>query len=153
MELEDWQMTGSNLILLIDTNQSNKLPIKHGVPQGSVLEALLFLIYINDLHNSIKYCKVRHFADDTNILISNKFPKLIQNYINFDLKNLCKRLRANKISLNSSKTELLIFRHPHKKIDYDFKIKMNGKKLYVYIKICQIFGSTNRCSLKFRQSY
>ena len=56
---------------------------------------------------------------------------LIRNYINFDLKNLCKWLRANKISLNSNKTKLLIFRHPNKKIDYDdFKIKMNGKKLY-----------------------
>ena len=117
--------------------KSNKLPMKHGVPQGSILGPLhLYIyiyiyIYINDLHNSIKYCKVRHFADDTNLLISNKSPKLIANYINFDLKNLCKWLRANKISLNSSKTQLLIFRHPNKKIDYDhFKIKMNGKKLY-----------------------
>ena len=49
---------------------------------------------------------------------------MIKNYINFDLKNLCNWLRANKI-------KLLIFRHPNKKIDYDdFKIKMNGKKLY-----------------------
>ena len=56
--------------------------------------------------------------------------KLIQNYINV-VKNLCKWFRANQISLNSSKTELLIFRHPNKKInDDDFKIKMNGKKLY-----------------------
>ena len=48
-----------------------------------------------------------------------------------DLKNLYKWLRANKISLNSSKTELLIFSLPNKKIDYDdFKIKMNVKKLY-----------------------
>ena len=62
-------------------------------------------------------------ADDTNLLISNKSPKFIQN-----LKNLCKWSRANKISISSSKTELLIFRHPNKKIDYDdFKIKMNGK--------------------------
>ena len=74
---------------------SHKLPMKHGVPQGSVLGPLLFLIYINDLHNSIKYCKVRHFADDTNLLINNKSPKLIQNYIDFHLKNLCKWLRAN----------------------------------------------------------
>ena len=89
----------------INGYESNKLPMKHGVPQGSVLGPLLFLIYIyiNDLHNSIKYCEVCHFADDTNLLIS-KSPKLIQNYINFDLKNLCKWLRANKISLNSSKT-------------------------------------------------
>ena len=57
-------------------------------------------------------------------------PKQIQKYINLDLKNLCKWLRANKISLNTSKTELLVFKHPNKIINYDFKIKMNGKKLY-----------------------
>ena len=73
----------------------------------------MFLIYINDLNSAIKYCRVQHFADDTN-LISNESPKQIQKYINLDLKNLCKWLRANKISLNTSKTELLVFKHPNK---------------------------------------
>ena len=109
---------------------SDKLIIKHGVPQGSVLGPLLFLVYINDLHKSIKYCTVRHFADDTNLLISSNSPKQLQSYLNSDLKCLCKWLRANKICLNTSKTELLIFRHPNKKPNYEFKIKMNGKKLY-----------------------
>ena len=50
--------------------------------------------------------------------------------MNLDLKNSCKWLRANKICLNASKTELLVFRHPNKNVNYEFKIKMNGKKLY-----------------------
>ena len=104
--------------------------MKHGVPQGSVLGPFLFLIYINDLHNSLKYCTVRHFVDDTHLLISDASPKKLQKYINLDLKQLCKWLRANKIPLIVSKTELLIFRHPLKKVNYEFKIKMNGKKLY-----------------------
>ena len=119
-------MTGSNLILVIpiERYESRKLPMKHGVPQGSVLGPLLSLIYINDLHNSIKYCKIRHFADDTNLLISIKSTKLIQNYINFDLKNYCKWLRVNKIC--AIKTELLIVRYPK----HNFKIKMDGKRFY-----------------------
>ena len=46
-----------------------------------------------------------------------------------DLRSLCNWLKANKISLNCGKTELLIFRHPNKQINYDLKIKINGKTL------------------------
>ena len=77
----------------INGYESNKVIMKHGVPQGSVLGPLLFLIYINDLNNAIKYCRVQHFSDNTNLLISNTSPKQIQKYINLDLKNLCKWLK------------------------------------------------------------
>ena len=51
--------------------------INCGVPQASVLGLLLFLLYINDLNQAIKLCKVHHFADDTNILcLSNSMKKL-----------------------------------------------------------------------------
>ena len=103
--------------------------MKYGVPQGSVLGPLLFLIYINDLHKALSYSKTRHFADDTSLIIVGDTLKKIQNQINIDLKLLCKWLKANKISLNASKTELLIFRDPRKKINFDLRIKVDGKKL------------------------
>ena len=99
----------------INGHDSREVDMLFGVPQGSVLGPLLFLIYINDLHKAIKYSKVRHFADDTNLLINNKSSKQLQKQLNMDLRNLCNWLKANKISLNANKTELLIFRHPNKK--------------------------------------
>ena len=101
-----------------------------GVPQGSVLEPLLFLIYINDLHVTIKHYKVHHFADDTKLLIINKSLKRLNKLLNIYLKNLTNWLNANKISLNVSKTELLIFKPKRKPLDFNMKIKLNGKRLY-----------------------
>ena len=87
---------------------SSTSSIASGVPQGSVLGPLLFLLYINDLHVAIKHCKVNHFADDTNLLIISKSLKRLNKLLNSDLKNLTNWLNTNKISLNVSKTELII---------------------------------------------
>ena len=114
----------------ISGQNSSLMEMKYGVPQGSVLGPLLFLIYINDLHQAIKYSKTRHFADDTNLLISNSSLKQLKKHLNKDLKTLTTWLKANKISLNASKTEFLLFRHPNKPVNYDLKIILDGHRIY-----------------------
>ena len=81
-----------------------------GVLQGSTLEPLLFLIYVNDLTDALEKSIVHHFADDTNLLYGNKNLSVISDVINSELKLVKDWLRANKVSLNESKTKLLLFR-------------------------------------------
>ena len=77
--------------------------VKFGVPQVSVLDLLLFLAYINDLNQALKFCKVHHFADDTNLIHFSKSVNRLNKYVNLDLKNLTYWLNANRISLNVKK--------------------------------------------------
>ena len=79
-----------------------------GVPQGSILGPLLFIIYINDLHAAIKFSETFHFADDTSLIYSNPSFKKLTKDINSDLRSLNEWLRANKLCLNVSKHYYLI---------------------------------------------
>ena len=89
-----------------------------------------FLIYINDIHNAIKFSQSFHFADDTCLLnIQNTISK-INISLNKDLKKLLFWLNANKIALNVSKTEVILFKTKHKHCDIDIRLKLCRKRLY-----------------------
>ena len=108
---------------------SNSQEITHGVLQGSVLRPLLFIIFINALNLSVTSSKVHYFADDTNLVLKNKSLKKTNSFINHDLALLVQWLRANKISLNTSKTEIVIFRPKHKVITKHLNFRVSGQKI------------------------
>ena len=85
--------------------------IKHGVPQGSVLGPLLFLLYINDISESSKVLKFFLFADDTTVYYADKFNENTENLLNTELSKVSNWLAANKLSLNVKKSNFLHFHH------------------------------------------
>ena len=76
------------------------------MPQGSVLECLFFLLFINDTHKSISHGTLRHFADDTKLLTADISLERINKYVNYNLKLINGWLEAKKICLSASKTDL-----------------------------------------------
>ena len=129
----DWfksYLSNRSQYVSINGYESGLVALNCGVPQGSVLGPLLFLLYINDLNQAIKFCKVYHFADDTSLLCLSNCIKKLNKLVNADLKHLVNSLNANKISLNVKKTEMVIFKSKQKKFEGDLKIKLCGKRLY-----------------------
>ena len=128
----DWfksYLSDRKQFVTISGHESDHKNIIHGVPQGSVLGPILFILYINDLSNAIIYSRTFNFADDTAILYSGINPKQIKKRVNIDLKILLKWLKANKIQLNIAKTEVILFKQKQKSLTYDIKIKLDGKRM------------------------
>ena len=92
----------------VDGTSSDVRGINCGVPQGSCLGPLLFLIYINDLPFSLQKYHVSMYADDTTISLSSKNIDDLQNDLNLDLLELQDWLHASKLSLNVVKTQSFI---------------------------------------------
>ncbi|CAL4066635.1 unnamed protein product, partial [Meganyctiphanes norvegica] len=90
--------------------------ISCGVPQGSVLGPLLFILYINDLHKACSLGNTRIFADDTNIFFKCKNTDEITSKGNEIMLHLNKWFIANKLTLNSEKSNFVIFRSNRKGI-------------------------------------
>ena len=69
----------------ISKSQSGSGELKYGVPQGSVLGLLLFILFINDLHKNIEFSPVHHVADNTNTLLDERSLKTLNKHINREL--------------------------------------------------------------------
>ena len=102
-----------------------------GVPQGSILGPLLFLIYINDISKCLDYGVARLFADDTNLTFSGcSFPAL-QNKMSKDLKGIASWLSANRLTLNVQKTDFMVIgsRQRVASLEEDIALSLLGTEL------------------------
>ena len=100
-----------------------------GVPQGSVLGPLVFLLYINDLPNISKVLNFYLFADDTNIYYESNSLSELERTVNKELRKLYLWLNVNRLSLNLDKTNFIIFHPFNKPSQQNVTIKINKKAL------------------------
>ena len=108
---------------------SDSKTLSCGVPQGSVLGPLLFLIYINDLPNISDKLQFFLFADDTNIYYESNDLKKLEKTVNEELKKLSLWLNLNRLALNIGKTNFVIFRSSQKVPNHNVTLLMNKKAL------------------------
>ena len=115
--------------VFLNGESSERKPITCGVPQGSVLGPLLFLIYINDLPNISKVLDFYLFADDTNIYYEDVSLQKLEKKVNSELRNLYLWLSVNRLSLNIDKTNFVIFHPFNKPLKYNVTIKIHNKAI------------------------
>ena len=121
----------SNRLQFVEYNGhvSSRTNISCGVPQGSILGPLFFLLYINDINNASKILQLILFADDTNVFLSHKDADCLANILNTELNKLSIWFRANKLSLNLKKTKFMVFKPSQKRKSHDIQLLIKDFKL------------------------
>ena len=118
----------------IDEIESSMATITCGVPQGSTLGPLLFLLYINDLPNSSEKLCFRIFADDTNIFFTGTNPKEVEFTMNEEIKLVLKYCAINKLSVNFKKTNYMLVTSSKKQVH----LNINNIERKSYIKYLHV---------------
>jgi hypothetical protein len=111
--------------------------IKCGVPQGSILGPLFFLLYINDISNASNLTESLIFADDTSVFYSHSDPNHLQYVMNNELHNFDLWLKSNKLSVNLKKNKYVIFKTSKKKINHNFLLHYENEILHQHLFWCK----------------
>ncbi|MBE7326071.1 hypothetical protein IEQ44_15620, partial [Nocardioides sp. Y6] len=99
---------GREQMVEVNGTMSPPLPITCGVPQGSILGPLLFLVYVNDMASACD-CNLFLFADDSALLVSDKDKLHVEKALSSELNKICTWLNDNKLSIHLGKTESILF--------------------------------------------
>ena len=113
--------------VLYDGYESERGPLSCGVPQGSVLGPLFFLLYVNDMAKASPELELVLFADDTNIFAHDKDPAVLFRRVNRGLDELNRWFRCNKLTLNLKKTEYMIFGTPRQRNAIHENLEIGGE--------------------------
>jgi hypothetical protein len=130
IELMSNYLTNRFIQVKINGELSKKERIKVGIPQGSVLGPLLFIVYINDLAHLPLRSKLLLFADDTTVYLSGLNISEIINNLSNDLSIIKNWLVHNRLVLNLEKTNAIHFNSKNRKIDYkNYTLKCDNNNI------------------------
>ena len=111
----------------VNDSNSNKLEVKCGVPQGSILGPTLFSLYVNDLPKISEF-NVRLFVDDTVLIMNDRDLQNLNKTANAEVKKIENWLSSDKLTLNHDKTNFMLFT-PRKKFLHNFAPNMHNKSV------------------------
>ena len=104
-------LEGRKQVVEVNASLSPPLPVSCGVPQGSILGPLLFLVYVNDMASACDY-ELFLFADDSALLVSGRDKSQVERALSSELRKICTWLADNKLSIHLGKTESILFGSP-----------------------------------------
>jgi hypothetical protein len=122
-------LNGRKQYVQIGTSTSNTQTITCGVPQGSILGPLLFLIYVNDITVVSRIFDIIMFADDTNLFIKDRNMECLVKNTNDELSKISKWFKLNKLSLNIKKTSFILFQSKKRNIPDKLDIRIDNIKI------------------------
>ena len=107
-------LTERKQFVQVNNKKSSEIDIKHGVPQGSILGPLLFLIYINDLPDQVQHGRMVLFADDSNLITTGKKCEELEIQTFIELANIKQWFEKNGLVLNTNKSNFILFKNKNK---------------------------------------